>query len=320
MIPADQIISRIDLTQLPNGSKHYFYLPLIHNALGLAMYLPLMIAKGQNPGPVLGLTAAVHGDELNGTQAIQRLFEEIDAHELSGSIIAVPIVNIPAYKEIQRRYTDGEDLNRIMPGKKNGNESEVYAYRFIEKVVSHFDYLLDLHTASAGRINSYYIRANMQDELTRKLAELQDAEIIVHNTASDGTLRGTAVERGIPAITIEVGNPNTFQRKMIKSGMKGIYNVLAYLHMLDIPIEANQRDTVFCQRSYWIYTDTGGLLTVYPELTQKVAKGDLIAIARDVFGNILQEYYAPEDGIIIGKSKSPANKTGGRIVHLGIYA
>ncbi|GAA5221279.1 succinylglutamate desuccinylase/aspartoacylase family protein [Membranihabitans marinus] len=318
MIHKSQIIKEIDLSTIENNSKNYFYLTLINNELGLPSYLPVMIAKGKVAGPTLGLTAAVHGDELNGTQALQRLFDELEVDQLSGVIIAVPIVNIPAYQEVQRRYTDGEDLNRIMPGKENGNESEVYAYRFIDKVVSHFDYLLDLHTASVGRINSYYIRANLKDNITRKMAELQDAEIIVHNTPSDGTLRGTASERDIPAITIEVGNPNTFQKQMIKSGMQGIYNVLSYLKMLNIPIEANLRNTVVCNRSYWIYTDTGGLLTVIPELTEKVKKGDIIAILRDVFGNILREYRAPEDGIVIGKSKSPANKTGGRILHLGI--
>ncbi|WP_236975473.1 succinylglutamate desuccinylase/aspartoacylase family protein [Membranihabitans maritimus] len=318
MIHHSQIIKDIDLDSVSLRSKNYFYLHLVSNALGLPVYLPLMIAKGNKEGPVLGLTAAVHGDEVNGTQTIQRLFEELEVDDLKGTIIAIPIVNIPAYEEVQRKYTDGEDLNRIMPGKENGSESAVYAHRFVQKIVSHFNYLLDLHTASDGRINSYYIRANLKKPITRRLAELQDADIIVHNTPSDGTLRGTASEMGIPAITIEVGNPNTFQKKMIKSGMVGIYNVMSHLEMTRDTIETDNRDTVVCSKSYWIYTDAGGLLTVYPELTQKIKKGDLIAIIRDVFGNIIKEYYAPEDGIVIGKSKSPANKTGGRILHLGI--
>ena len=94
----------------------------------------------------------------------------------------------------------------------DGNVSQVYAYRFFNRIVKHFDYLLDLHTASFGRINSYYIRADMANEIVRKMAFLQNAQIIVHNHPSDKTLRGTADQLGIPSITVEVGNPNVFQK------------------------------------------------------------------------------------------------------------
>ena len=121
---------------------------------------------------------------------IQRLFREIDVNELRGTIIGVPVVNVPSFMRKKRRFNDGVDLNHIMPGKKNGNVSQIYAYRFIERLVKHFDYLIDLHTASFGRVNSYYVRADMEQEATKELALLQNADIIVHNPPSDGTLRG----------------------------------------------------------------------------------------------------------------------------------
>ena len=206
----------------------------------------------------------------------------------------------------------------VFQNKKDGNVSQVYAYRFFEKIARHFDFLLDLHTASLGRINSYYVRADMLHTIVRKMALLQNAQIIVHNPPSDGTLRGAADEIGIPAITLEVGNPNTFQKKMIKSGIIGVHNILSYLKMTDDEIEAPETPTVICERSYWIYTDVGGLLTVHVDLTQILKKGERIASIRDVFGNLVKEYYAPEDGIVIGKSIGPVNQTGGRILHLGI--
>ena len=158
----------------------------------------------------------------------------------------------------------------------------------------------------------------MSDEVVKKMALLQNAQIIVHNPPSDGTLRGTANAMHIPAITLEVGNPNTFQKGLIRDGLTGLHNVLGYLCMLDCEIEEADSESILCKKSYWIYTDTGGIMTVYPQVTELVKKGQLIATMRNIFGDTVQEYYAPEDGVVIGKSVSPINQTGGRILHLGI--
>jgi len=117
---------------------------------------------------------------------------------------------------------------------------------------------------------------------------------------------------------LEVGNPNTFQKGLIRDGLTGIHNVLGYLGMIDCEIEEAEESTVLCKKSYWIYTESGGILTVLPKVTEQVKKGDIIATMRNIFGDLLREYVAPEDGIVIGKSVSPINQTGGRILHLGI--
>lgn len=311
-------IEKLDIRDTPENSIRHYWLKLITNAMGQAVRLPLMVARGKYPGPIVGLTAAVHGNELNGIPVIQKLFNDLDTETMSGSVIGVPVVNVQAFKKEERFFGDGTDLNRIMPGKKNGNISQVYAYRFVNMVLKNFDYLLDLHTASFGRINSFYIRSDMKNPVTRELAQLQDAEIIVNSEASDGTLRGAAEELGIPAITIEVGNPNRFQKKLIRSGLEGVHNVLSHLKIIPDEPEITTGDTIYCKKSYWLYTDTGGLLTVYVNLTERVKKGQHIATIKDIFGNTLQKYYAPENSIVVGKSTNPVNQTGGRIVHLGI--
>lgn len=313
-----KVIQQFNLSDTPPNSIRHYWVDLITDGMNNPMRVPIMVARGTQDFPILGLTAAVHGNELNGIPVIQRLFSEIDVNELKGTIVGVPVVNIPSFIRKKRRFNDGVDLNHIMPGKIDGNVSQVYAYRFFEKLVKNFDYLLDLHTASLGRVNSYYVRADMKHPVTRKLAMLQGAQLIVHNPPSDGTLRGAADEIDIPAITLEVGNPNTFQRKMIKSGIIGVHNVLSYLEMTDDTVELPEVPTVICKKSYWIYTDVGGLLRVHVDLMEEVKEGDLIASMRDVFGNLVKEYFAPEDGVVIGKSVSPVNQTGGRILHLGI--
>jgi predicted deacylase len=295
------MILEFNLEDTPKQSIRHYWLKIISDGLGQPISIPVMVARGKSDFPILGVTAA-----------------EIDVKELNGVIIGIPVVNIPSYIRKKRRFNDGVDLNHIMPGKADGSISQVYGFRLVDKIVQHFDYLLDLHTASQGRINSYYIRADMKHPVTRKMALIQNAQIIVHNPPSDGTLRGAAEEMNIPAITLEVGNPNTFQKKMIKSGVEGIHNILAYLEMTDDQIEEPETPVVICKRSYWIYTQKGGLLTVHSKLLDQLKKGDLIATTRDVFGNIVEEYHAPEDGIVVGKSVSPVNQSGGRILHLGI--
>ncbi len=311
-------IKELDISRTPPKSIRYYWMKIISDGMGSPIDVPIMVARGKEDFPVLGLTAAVHGNELNGIPVIQRLFNELDVEELKGTLVGIPVVNIPAFNRKKRRFNDGVDLNHIMPGVENGNISQVYAYRFIHRIVKHFDYLLDLHTASFGRVNSYYIRADMKHPVTRKLALLQNAQIIVHNPPSDGTLRGAADALDIPAITLEVGNPNTFQKRLIRSGIEGVHNTLSFLEMTADKIEQPEKEAIICKKSYWIYTDKGGLLSVPVALTERVKKGQLIATLRDIFGNLSQEYCAPEDGVVIGKSVSPVNQSGGRILHLGI--
>lgn len=311
-------IKELKIDEIPRGTISHFWLNLARDGMGVPIQVPILVAKGRHDGKVLGVTAAVHGNELNGIPVIQRLFKEIDVENLRGTIVGVPVVNVPSLLRKKRRFIDGTDLNHIMPGKPNGTVSQVYAWRVFNRIVKEFDYLVDLHTASNGRINSYYIRADMSDATVKKMALLQNAQIIVHNPPSDGTLRGAAAEIGIPAITLEVGNPGTFQKGMIRDGLTGIHNFLGYFGMMDCEVEEHSDETVLCKKSYWIYTDTGGIMTVNPNITELVKKGDVIAVMKDIFGKIIKEYLAPEDGIVIGRSVNPINQTGGRILHLGI--
>jgi len=313
-----KIVETLDFAKAPKGAISRYWLEIVKDGMGLPVLIPVIVARGKEDGKTVGITAAVHGNELNGIPVIQRLFNELDVENLKGTIVGIPVVNVPSYLRKKRRFLDGTDLNHIMPGKKDGTVSQVYAWRVIEKVIKQFDYLLDLHTASNGRVNSYYIRADMSDEVVREMSLLQNAQIIVHNPPNDGTLRGTADELEIPAITLEVGNPNLFQKGMIRDGLTGIHNLLGYLKMTDSEVEAHSSETVLCKKSYWMYTDTGGLLTVLPSVTDLVKKGEVIARLSNLFGDLIKEYVAPENGVVIGKSVSPVNQAGGRILHLGI--
>ncbi len=313
-----RFIKKLNVAKAPKGDITRYFLQIVADGMGMPVYIPLMVARGHSPGPIVGVTAAVHGNELNGIPVIQRLFKELDMSTLKGTVVGVPVMNVPGFLLMQRYFNDGMDLNRIMPGREDGNTSEVYAHRWTERILYQFDYLLDLHTASSGRINSYYIRANLDNPDTRKLALLQNAQIILHSPAPDSTVRGTINDIGGKGITLEVGDPDKFQRGLIRSGLTGMFNSLIHLGMQEGEIDPPEEPPVICRSSYWIYTDQGGILSVLPKVTDMVKEGQEIAISRNIFGDILKTYYAPEDGIVIGKSVNPVAQTGARILHLGV--
>lgn len=309
---------KLNLNKFEKGKITYKWLHIVSNGIAQPIYIPIMVARGKEDGPVLGLTAAVHGNELNGISVIQKLFTEIEVEKIKGTIVGVPVVNIPGLYNNSRLFIDGKDLNRIMPGKPNGNVSEVYAYRVLDRIVKNFDYLLDLHTASFGRVNSFYIRADLGSKEALTLAQLQEPQIILNAPAADGTLRGAAADLGIHAITVEVGDPNRFQKGMVKSSLTRIFNTLNYLGIYQPEeLKHNEGKPIICDSSQWIYTEKGGILSVYPQLTDIVEEGELVGLVRNVFGEEIEKYYAPRKGIVIGRSVNPIAQTGSRIIHLG---
>lgn len=308
------------IEEFPRGEVSRLYVDLVANGLAQDILIPVLVARGKRDGPVFGLTAAVHGNELNGIRVIHDLMHHIDPRQLQGTLVAVVVVNVPGLHRHQREFVDGGDLNHIFPGRDNGNVAEVYSYRILDRIVNRFDYLVDLHTASFGRVNSLYVRADMTQLSTATMAYLQRPQIIVHNPPSDYTLRGAAMDLGIPAITLEVGDPQRFQPSFVKSSRIGLRTVLAAAGMLPRRPVAEGTEPVLCERSYWMYTDRGGLLEVLPRPTELVSAGERVAILRNAFGDVIREYHAPQDGIVIGKSVNPVGQTGARILHLGVLA
>lgn len=306
------------LNDWPRGVVSQGWVHIVNDGIGRPIKIPVLVARGARPGPILGLTAAVHGNELNGIPVIQKLFNKLDPSKLSGTIVGVLVMNVPGVLQGTRAFNDKVDLNRIAPGSPKGNMSQVYIHRLLERIIYSFDYLIDLHTASFGRRNSYYIRADMSDEVTSRMAKLQGPELILNNPPRGASVRGCAAERGIKSITIELRDPNLFQYSVIDDAVNGIQNVCYDLGLLaGDPVCAVQEVTL-CEDSSWCYTSEGGILEVQPHILDEVREGEQIATVRSIFGHITKEFYAPSDGVVIGKSVSPINQTGSRIIHLGL--
>ncbi|MCB9645013.1 MAG: succinylglutamate desuccinylase/aspartoacylase family protein [Deltaproteobacteria bacterium] len=315
--PVD-VVNQLEVGALPEGLTRLF-VELVGDGLGHGIRVPVMVMRGTRPGPVFGLTACLHGNELNGIPVIHELFRTLTPEQVAGTVVGVVALNVPGLHRYQRGFTDGTDLNRIMPGKASGSVAEVYAHRILDRIVGQFGFMVDLHTASFGRVNSLYVRADMRDRRTAAMAYLQRPQIIVHNPASDRTLRGAAMAMGIPSVTLEIGDPQLWQEAYTRSALEGVRAVLAWAGV----IEHAQDDLhtteapVLCRTSSWMYTDRGGLLEVFPEVTGHVEAGERVARVRTAFGDVIREYEAPAPGVVVGKSVNPVGQTGARILHLG---
>ncbi len=316
----------LNFDKMPDQTRQHYWLIMTDDGMSQPILVPIIIVKGVGSSPVLGLVAGIHGNELNGIKVIQEVTDEIDLPSLNGIVIAIPGLNRNGILQNEREFIDGEDLNRIFPGKMDGNRSQQFVWQISHKILPHFDYLIDMHTASFGRVNSYYVRADLSDDNMSKMAVLQDADIILdsegapstgNQSSSTRTMRAEAMLKGIPTITVELGNPQVFEKVMIERGKKGVRNTMMWLGMVGGEIEVNT-DTKFCEKSFWIYSDVGGFQELMVQLNQVLEKGDRIAIIRDPFGHVLKEYVAPESGVVIGLSRNPITMSGDRIIHLGI--
>ncbi|KAI8997349.1 hypothetical protein BDB01DRAFT_846011 [Pilobolus umbonatus] len=316
---------KLEVSEYPLQTISTAWIKIMTQGLGEWIKIPIIVCRGTEEGPCVGITAAVHGNELNGVPSIHRVVSQIDVNKLKGTIIAVPCVNVWGFLRFQREFADGRDLNRQFPGKEDGYASQVYCHHLMNKIISQFNYMIDLHTASFGRINSYYVRVDMNDPTAARMARLQQPQILLHNSGQDGTLRSAAAARGIKAITVEIGNPQMFQDRYVQWASMGIMRILDYLKVFSIEAtvaihtaDSGPPHTVLCSKGFWLYTKTGGLLEVYPGINHLVKKGEVIACIKNMFGNVIEEYFAPCTGMVIGRSSNPVAMSGDRILHMGI--
>jgi uncharacterized protein len=117
------------------GERRRIEIPVAKLPTGTGLLLPIMVINGAKPGPTVWISAAVHGDEVNGVEIIGRVLEKIEARELAGCLIAVPIVNVFGFNAQSRYLPDRRDLNRSFPGFEQGSVAGRLAYLFMQEVV-----------------------------------------------------------------------------------------------------------------------------------------------------------------------------------------
>lgn len=285
------------------------------------MTIPVHVVCGRQQGPRLFVSAAIHGDELNGVEIIRRLLQLSSLKRLRGTLIAVPIVNIHGLVNHSRYLPDRRDLNRCFPGSEKGSLAARLANLFMQEIVTQCSHGIDLHTGALHRNNLPQIRANLDDPETEKLARAFDVPVIIASNLRDGSLREAAANLGIPTLLYEAGEALRFDEISIRAGVKGISNIMRQLQMLPEKKRqpAKRKEPVVARSSFWVRAPDSGILRTMVALGSSVQKNTLLAVIADPFGEKEIQVNTPSSGIVIGRTNLPLVNEGDALYHIARF-
>jgi predicted deacylase len=300
----------------PAGALTRFELPVSRLPTGMWVSLPVGVLHGARPGPVIWVSATMHGDELNGVPIIRHLLLDIDPKSLAGTLLAVPIVNIFGLLQESRYLPDRRDLNRCFPGARRGSSASQLANLFMTKVVAHCELGIDLHTGSGGRVNLPQIRCNLDDPDTFRLAKGFGAPLLLHSRLRDGSLRAAATELGKRVLLYEAGEANRFNSRPIRIGVNGILRVMEALGMIDARAPRPDRPPWVSRSSKWARAPRTGFCEMSAKLGDQVEQGQELAVIFNALTPEGTSVKAKMAGVVIGLLKTPLVHRGDAIAHV----
>ncbi len=309
---------------VPPGKRQRIELPVAKLYDYTEMSIPVEVIRGKNDGPTLFVCAAIHGDEINGCEAIKRLLaRKRTLSKINGTLIAVPIVNVFGFNRNIRYLPDRRDLNRCFPGSDTGSLAGQIAHVFMQEIVSKSTHGIDLHTAAIHRTNLPQIRASLDIGETRELAMAFGVPVVIDANIKDGSLRQAASDIGIPMLLFEGGEALRYEEKVIKSAIKGILSVMNAIGMLEeqekIQTKRKKKEVFIARSSYWIRAPHSGSLRVEKQLGKRVGKGELLGVLSNPYGNEKIEVRAKKDGVIVGMSLIPLVNSGDALFHIASF-
>lgn len=316
---ANKPITIGDVTVKP-GQRVNVNLPIANLYTSTSLHMPVKVLCGRRAGPVMFVSAAIHGDELNGVEIIRRLLKRKALRSLRGTLIAIPIVNIHGFIDQSRYLPDRRDLNRSFPGSPKGSIAARLAHNFLNEIVLKSEIGIDLHTGAIDRSNLPQIRANLDEPGISELAEAFRAPVVVNASLRDGSLRACAAGHNIPVLIYEAGEALRFDELSIRAGIRGILNVMRKLNMLPALKNRLPGHAVIARSTSWVRASTSGIVTAAVALGTRVKKDDRLALISDPLGDLEEEICAPFDGIVIGSSKLPLAHEGDALFHLAAFS
>jgi predicted deacylase len=307
-IEGKQVITALDVKDLEPGQKHLFYFRGVQTPAGQHSYVSVMVAKGAQPGPRVALISGVHGDEISSIRTVQRVMEQLDPAEMSGTVLAVFDVSRPALITMQRRWPNTGrgfgliDINREWPGNANGGTaaSRHAALVFSQLLAPNADYAIDFHTAATGMDMTDLLVAPLDQPEVRAMAELFPVRQIFDFAGYPGLLAIALAEVGIPTFTPEVGAPRIVDQEMIAAFVEGTMNVLKHHGIVSGPIGRTGTDTaVFVgDGQHAVAASEGGFVEVLVQLDEEVSPGQMVATQRNTFGEVVADYATDTGGRI----------------------
>ncbi|MFB6096459.1 MAG: succinylglutamate desuccinylase/aspartoacylase family protein [Haloferacaceae archaeon] len=288
--------------------------------LGDPVRVPVTIVNGEHDGPTVFLSAAAHGDELNGIEVVREVAFEWDLSELHGTLVCMPVLNVQGFLT-QQRYLPiyDRDLNRSFPGQEGSTSAKRMAHRIFTNFIEPCDYGLDFHTSTRGRTNMLHVRADMGSEEVARLAMAFGTNVVIDSEGPSGTLRGEATESGVPTITLEMGEAHRFQRGLIDEALAGVRSVFAEYGLLQAEqVRWPGWRTVIAgsTEKTWIRADAGGIVDMHFERGALVHEGDCICTITNPFKDDNVRVESPFTGLLVGVLENPVVYPGNPLCHL----
>jgi predicted deacylase len=301
------------------GSRVTLELPLAQLYTHTPMTLPAHVVRGRKDGPRLFVSAAIHGDELNGVEVIRRLLRHASLKGLRGTLLAIPVVNVYGIIQHSRYLPDRRDLNRAFPGVEGGSLAARLAHLFMSEIVAKCTHGIDLHTGAIHRSNLPQIRANMDDEATARLAHAFGVPVVINADVRDGSLREAAAEHGVHMLLYEAGEALRFDELSIRAGVQGIINVMRELGMLAKRGRPRAGEPFVARTSTWVRAPASGILRAIVPLGARIKRNDVIGYIADPFGEAEVQVKAPAGGIVIGRTNIPLVHEGEALFHVARF-
>jgi len=278
---------------------------------------PIYVSRGNEDGPVLALTAGMHGDEINGMEIVRRLLDSGLHQPKRGVTVCMPIVNVYGFLNYSRDVPDGKDINRSFPGNKNGSLASRVAYNLMREVIPYVDYGIDFHTGGAMRTNYPQVRAVLRDEKNMALAQAFHAPFTIDSPFRPNSLRKEASRMGKNIIVYEGGESLRFDQQAIEEGIAGTLRLMKFLNMIDWAPDPNEENKVVWSTS-WIRARNAGLFQSNVKSGQLVHKGEWVGTITDPFGEFKEQVVATETGYVVGLNNIPVINAGDALMHLGM--
>ena len=281
--------------------------------------IPVIVERSKKPGPVVLITAGIHGDEITGVEIVRQLIRKKINRPLIGTVICIPILNVFGFLDMDRRFPDGRDLNRVFPGSKTGSLASRFAYQFTQEILPLADICLDFHTGAASRFNSPHIRVEKQDSYNMELAQVFNAPFILISKNINKTYRSACFKQGKKVLLFEGGKSQSNDKEVATIGVEGTKRVLHYLGMLNpkIDITPASSDSLVLHKSTWMRAKYSGMLHIQVAHGDFVAKGTHIATITDPYGTMSHEVKANKQGYILNINEAPIVYQGDAIFNIG---
>lgn len=304
--------------KIPPGKGAVINLNMAKLYTTTSVEVPVIIERSKKPGPVVLLTAGIHGDEINGVEIVRQIISRHINKPVKGTVICIPVVNVFGFLNLSREFPDGRDLNRVFPGTKNGSLASRFAYQFVSKILPVADFCLDFHTGGASRFNVAQLRVLKGDEKSMKFAGIFNAPFTMYSKTITKSYRETCYKLGKMILLFEGGKSMDSNKDIATHGVEGTMRILHHLGMLKPRFLSPDpvAPSIIIESSTWLRAKYSGLLHMKIVCGKHVEKGEYIATITDPYGKFRHKVVAPNTGYIINVNESPIVYQGDAILHI----